>query len=57
VKVVASSDAHSPQNVGAVAWSLAELSAQDFPEELVVNADYERFRAEIFRRRGLTMPE
>lgn len=57
VKIVASSDAHSPQNVGAVAWSLAELSAQDFPEELVVNANYDRFRAEFHRRRGVMMPE
>jgi len=57
VKVVAASDAHSPQNVGNVGWSISELEAQDFPEELVVNADYARFRKEFFRRRGLVMPE
>ena len=57
VKVVASSDAHSPQNVGAVAWALAELMAQNFPEYLVINANYDRFRSEFYRRRGLIMPE
>ena len=56
VKIVASSDAHSPENVGAVAWSLEELAAQSFPEKLVINANYNRFRTEIFRRRGLRMP-
>lgn len=57
VKVVASSDAHCPKNVGAVEWALAELMAQNFPEDLVVNVNYSRFRAEFYRRRGLRMPE
>lgn len=57
VKVVACSDAHAPQDVGAVKWSLDELMAQDFPEELVVNADYDRFRKEFHHRRGLVMSD
>lgn len=57
VKVVVSSDAHCPQHVGAVERGLALLEEIDFPEELVVNADYGRFCGELYRRRGLLLPE
>lgn len=56
VKVTVASDAHCPQNVGAVDRALALLDEQDFPEELIINADYGRFRAELLRRKGIELP-
>jgi putative hydrolase len=56
-KIVLSSDAHCPQRVGDVALSIEMVEEIDFPEELIVNADYDRFRAELKRRRGVELPE
>lgn len=57
VKVAVGSDAHTPQTVGMCDWAIAELTAQDFPEELVINANYDRFREEMLQRRGLYLPD
>lgn len=56
VKVALSSDAHCPQNVGAVSRGAALLEEADFPEELVVNASYESLKRELHARRGLILP-
>ena len=57
VKVTLASDAHAPQSVGMVQNCIKLLEEEDFPEELIVNANYERFRQEMFRRRGYLLPE
>ena len=57
VKLALGSDAHCPQRVGEVDVPLKMLEEVDYPEELVVNADYNRFRAELMRRRGIELPE
>jgi putative hydrolase len=45
VPVVVSSDAHISVNIGQVHQALALLSEIGFPEELVVNQTFERFRS------------
>lgn len=55
IPVVASSDAHHASGIGNVAKSLELLESIGFPEELVLNADEERFLAaleEIKRRKA-----
>jgi len=49
VPVVVSSDAHYCGNVGRFDDALAILEEIGFPEELVLNADYERFMATVNR--------
>lgn len=43
VPVVVNSDAHFAMEIGAFPHALAMLEAIDFPEDLVLNADYDRF--------------
>lgn len=57
VPVLLSSDAHCPQQVGDTAASAALLTQAGFPSELVLNADYPRFRQAMEKRRGLQLPE
>lgn len=55
IPVVASSDAHHSSGIGNVSKSLELLESIGFPEELVLNADKERFFTaldEIKRRRA-----
>ena len=48
--VIMDSDAHVDTDVGNHQSSIAVLEENDFPEELVVNADPQRFRAHLRRR-------
>lgn len=57
VKITLASDAHAAQSVGVLDYSIRLAEEVDYPEELIVNADYERFRAEMQSRRGLVLPE
>lgn len=57
VPMVLSSDAHFSAHVGDVAWGLDLIERLQIPEELVLNLDYERFRKELFRRKGVELPE
>lgn len=45
VRVVAGSDAHFFTQIGACDWSLQLLRSIDYPEELIMNTDYDRFLA------------
>lgn len=45
VRVVVNTDAHFAMEIGQVPQALAMLESIDFPEELVVNADFDRFLA------------
>lgn len=55
--MVLSSDAHFSTQIGDVQWGLDLIRDLDIPEDLVLNLDYDRFRAEIQRRRGILLPE
>ena len=50
VPVVVSSDAHFAGCVGSFSHALAMLESIHFPEELILNADEERF-AQVLRRK------
>lgn len=52
VPVVCSSDAHFFTQVGMVQKSVALLEEIDFPQELILNADYERFLAVAREKSG-----
>ena len=52
VPVVVSSDAHFCMDVGNVAASVAMLEEIGFPEELVLNADYDRFLEVVRKKTG-----
>jgi len=54
-KVTVASDAHAAQGVGEVQSCIDVLRELNFPEELVVNADYDRFCKEMHRRKGLQL--
>ena len=54
-KVTLASDAHAAQGVGEVQSCIDLVHEIDFPEELIVNADYDRFCKEMNRRKGLQM--
>lgn len=43
VRVVVSSDAHCSYNVGEFSYAVRVLEEEGFPEELVLNAEFERF--------------
>lgn len=47
VPVVVSSDAHFADTIGRVQPSIELLKSIDFPEELVLNSDYQRFAAHV----------
>lgn len=53
VTVVVTSDAHTAWKVGDFPNSLELLAEIDFPEELVLNADWERFKAYFKERKKL----
>ena len=53
VPVVLSSDAHFADMVGEVSASVAAVESVNFPEELILNADYERFM-KFLRDKGKT---
>lgn len=57
VKIVVSSDAHAAQSVGNFDLSMELVREVDYPEQLILNADYSRFRHEMLQRRGLELPE
>ena len=50
VQIVVSTDAHSSFQVGDFADALKMLEEINFPEELVLNADYERFAAFVSKK-------
>lgn len=50
--MVVSSDAHFCMDVGNVAASVAMLEEIGFPEELVLNADYDRFLEVVRKKTG-----
>lgn len=50
VPVVVSSDAHCSYTVGKFDHALKALEEEDFPEELVLNADMDRFEEYLARR-------
>ena len=52
IPVVVNSDAHFCTLVGNFSISLSMLKEQDFPEELIVNADWERLKGYITAKRG-----
>lgn len=52
VPVVCSSDAHFFTQVGEVAASIAMLEELDYPQELILNADYDRFLAFARQKTG-----
>lgn len=57
VPVVLSSDAHCPQSVGAVERGMQLLDSIDFPESLLLNAEYDRVKAYLYHRRGIELPD
>ena len=50
VEVVVNSDSHSPFNVGDVQIALDLLREVDFPPELIINTDLERFKRALLNR-------
>ena len=52
VRVVVNTDAHFAMEIGQVLQALEMLESIDFPEELVVNADFDRFLALIRENSG-----
>ncbi len=57
VPVMVSSDAHIDNLVGKFDHALGMLEKVDFPEELVINADHDRFWAYMKKIRGLDYAE
>ena len=58
VPVLLSSDAHFSAAVGRVEWSAALAEEAGIPEELILNADYRRFRSWLLSRREIPdLPE
>ncbi len=57
VPVVVSSDAHYCGQVGRFEAALALLNEIAFPEELVLNASYERFLEAVRRTSGKTLTD
>ena len=53
VPVVVSSDAHHYSNIGVFDNAIRMLRECDFPQELILNADYDRFLAAINKITGL----
>lgn len=56
VPVVISSDAHFSSSIGDFKDAVAMLEAIGFPEELILNADFERFAAFAHRKTGRNFP-
>ena len=54
-KVTVASDSHSAQGVGNVQSCIDLLQELRFPQELVINADFDRFCKEMERRKGLQL--
>ena len=52
VPIVVSSDAHIHENIGNFSDALAMLRKIDFPKELILNADYDRFLAVAREKTG-----
>lgn len=51
VHIVVSSDAHTSYTIGQFDYALRVLEEEDFPEELVLNADFDRFLGYLRGRR------
>jgi putative hydrolase len=51
VKVVVNSDAHLSRNIGKVDSALKLLASVEFPEELIMNTTYEKFRTDLLLRK------
>ncbi len=56
VPMVLSSDAHFYTDVGEVEWGLNLVRDLEIPEELILNLNYDRFCAELKRRRDIDLP-
>ena len=56
VPVVVNSDAHFCLQIGMMDDALQMLQEIDFPEELILNADLDRFRDYLSRKRGIQIP-
>lgn len=52
VPVIVNSDAHISLQVGKVPTALQMLADQNFPEKLVINADWDRLREYVIDKRG-----
>lgn len=57
VKLVLSSDAHFATGIGQVDWSMAEVTAAGFPEQDILNLDYNRMAGWLKNKKGLVLPE
>ena len=55
VPIVVSSDAHIDRDVGKVKDAMDILDEIGFPEELILNTDYDRFLATVQRTSGKTL--
>ena len=53
VPVIVNSDSHIATSVGNVEAALNMLSSIDFPEELIINADYLRFSEYLKQHKGI----
>lgn len=57
VPMVLSSDAHFSTEIGSVDWAAAAVAAEGYPEDQLLNLDYQRFRRWLERKKGLILPE
>mgnify|MGYP005780329199 CR=1 FL=1 len=57
VPLVLSSDAHFAAAIGQVDWCIRLVEEEGYPEDLVLNGDYERFRQGVKKLRGVELPE
>lgn len=56
VPVVVSTDAHFHQDIGVFTEATEALASIDFPEELILNADYDRFARVVTQKCGRQFP-
>ncbi len=57
VEVVLSTDAHFASLIGQIEASAELVRQADFPEELILNLNYERFCRSLKERKGIMLPE
>ena len=57
VEVVLSTDAHFTELIGRVEPSIELVRQVGFPQELILNLDYQRFCRSLQERKGIVLPE